>query len=364
MDVRIFDHLDALPQSHRTLFENAGRDDFFSSLTWYQTFIDHATAPDQALRIYVAETDGQPTVALPLRTPDEQRPLRELDSCSNAFTTRFAPVADAGATDIAAGLTAIGHAIAAERPRWDYLRIGALPADEAVYDDLLQAFRSAGLWTQPFRHFGNWYEDVRGLSFETYVRDVSKSLRQIWNRACRDDAPTFHLITEPAGVEWGISAYETVYASSWKEPERFPQFMPELMRNAAAAGALRLGVLTYRDQPVAAQLWLVGGARCTIFKVAHDEAHKRLSPGTALTFHMLRHVLDNDGVAEIDFGCGDDPYKRRWLPQRRLRMGVAAFNPRSIRGATMGAAHVWGSPLKQWLRQLNRANPEQKNSIL
>lgn len=358
MDVRTFDHLDALPERHQALFANAGHHDFFSSLTWYRTFADHATAPQQTLRIYVAETDGAPVAALVLRTPDQQSPVRELDSCSNAFTTRFAPVIAPDATDVDAALTAIAQTMMAERPHWQLLRLGAMPGEEPVYDQLQSALRNAGFWTQRFQHFGNWYEDVRDLSFEAYVRNISKSLRQIWNRACRNDAPAFHLITDQAGVEWGISAYDEVYASSWKEPERFPQFMPELMRNAAAAGALRLGVLTSGDQPIAAQLWLVGGERCTIFKVAHDEAHKRLSPGTVLTFHMLKHVLDTDRVAEIDFGCGDDPYKQRWLPRRRLRMGIAAFNPRSIRGAALGMAHIWGSALKQWLRRLKRPNTD------
>lgn len=360
MYIRTFDHLDALPATHRELFESAGKYDFFSSLPWYQTFINHATGPKQAVRIYVAEANAAPVAALVLRTPDEAQSLRELDSCSNAFTTRFAPVAVPGTADVTAGIAAIGRTIAAERPRWDYIRLGAMPGDEHFYDDAANAFRDAGLWIQPFQHFGNWYEDVRGVSFEAYVCNISKSLRQIWNRARRDDAPSFHLITEPTDVDWGINAYNEVYASSWKEPERFPLFIPELMRNAAAAGALRLGVLTYHDRPIAAQLWLVGGERCTIFKVAHDEAYKRLSPGTVLTFHMLKHVLNYDTVAEIDFGCGDDAYKRRWLKSRRTRWGIAAFNPETLRGLIHGAAHIWGGPIKRRLlskRKWNSRNP-------
>ena len=39
---------------------------------------------------------------------------------------------------------------------------------------------------------------------------------------------------------------------------------------------------------------------------------KRYSPGTVLTAMMLRRLIEEEGVSEIDFGRGDDDYKRGW----------------------------------------------------
>ena len=62
-----------------------------------------------------------------------------------------------------------------------------------------------------------------------------------------------------------------------------------------------------------------------MLKLAHDEAFKAHSPGTVLTALMLRHLLDQEHVARIDFGRGDDAYKQGWAVERRQqRIGVSA----------------------------------------
>ncbi len=74
-----------------------------------------------------------------------------------------------------------------------------------------------------------------------------------------------------------------------------------------------------------------------VLKLAHDEAFKPASPGTVLTAAMLRRLLDDERVSEIDFGRGDDPYKRQWASQRRQRIGLLLVNPLRARGlATLG----------------------------
>jgi len=94
------------------------------------------------------------------------------------------------------------------------------------------------------------------------------------------------------------------------------------------------------EQPIAAQLWIVAIGRAELFKLAHIEQEKSLSPGTILTEHLMRHVLDVDGVQEVDFLIFDDTYKKSWLNCRRERVGVIAYNPDSF----------WGRI--EWLKEL------------
>jgi len=152
----------------------------------------------------------------------------------------------------------------------------------------------------------------------------------------------FSVVTGSEGLEQGIASFETVYASSWKDPEPFPAFNAALMRATAGLGILRLGVWSVADRAVAAQFWIVERGRATVLKLAHDEAYKALSPGTVLTALMLRHILDHETIREIDFGRGDDPYKRGWAGQRRQRVGLSILNPRRIGGLLALARHDLG----------------------
>jgi CelD/BcsL family acetyltransferase involved in cellulose biosynthesis len=52
---------------------------------------------------------------------------------------------------------------------------------------------------------------------------------------------------------------------------------------------------------------------------------------------MFRRAIDEDRVRLIDYGTGDDAYKRDWMDERRQLWRLTAFNRRSLRGLA-GAA--------------------------
>jgi CelD/BcsL family acetyltransferase involved in cellulose biosynthesis len=144
-----------------------------------------------------------------------------------------------------------------------------------------------------------------------------------------------------------LEAYLSVYAHSWKEPEPCPEFMPSLVRLAAREGWLRLGVLWLGQQPVAAQVWLVHEAKASIYKLAYVKGREKLSAGSVLTAALMKHVMDEDRVSEVDYLSGDDAYKRDWMAQRRERVGLVAFDPHSPRGLLAAARHFAGV----WIRR-------------
>ena len=111
----------------------------------------------------------------------------------------------------------------------------------------------------------------------------------------------------------------------------------------------RVGVLRHGGRAAAAQYWTVSAGRAAVLKLAHDEAFKPLSPGTVLTARMIRHLLEHERVDELDFGRGDDEYKRSWTAHRRQRIGLLVINPRRLAGlAALG--RTWMGRARRRLR--------------
>ncbi len=73
---------------------------------------------------------------------------------------------------------------------------------------------------------------------------------------------------------------------------------------------------------------------------------RTLSPGTVLTAWMVRALLA-EGVTQLDFGRGDDPYKRLWADARRQRKGLILARPWRPRGAMALLRQAAGGALRR-----------------
>jgi hypothetical protein len=268
------------------------------------------------------------------------------------YTVLFQPLIAAGAE--AADLQRIGAALGRALRGWPSLRLDALDADWPGLAPLLDGLREAGWRGYRFASFGNWHESVAGLGWDDYLAARPGALRETIRRKQRRHAATLSLTVarDPAAAAAELPAYEEIYRRSWKQPEPYPRFTGLLVQCAAEQGVLRLGVLRQGTTPLAAQYWIVERGVAGLLKLAHDESAKSVSPGTLLTAMMLRRLLEQDSLAELDFGRGDDAYKQAWTRQRRQRVGVMLANPRHPRGlavlARRGAAQAaralgWGA---------------------
>jgi CelD/BcsL family acetyltransferase involved in cellulose biosynthesis len=214
--------------------------------------------------------------------------------------------------------------------------------------------REAGLVPLRFDHFGNWYENVAGLSWSAYLLRRPGALRETIRRRLRRAeklaGARFDLLTRADQMNQAAEAFESVYRRSWKNAEPYPDFNVALMLAVAERGWLRLGLWSVGTEPVAVQFWVVHAGRAIVLKLAHDEALKALSPGTVLTALMLRHLLDNEHVARIDFGRGDDAYKQGWAAERRQRVGVLLVDPWRPAGLVALLRHLSGRVAASWLK--------------
>ena len=322
---------------------------FQSRRAWFDATAEAALPAGSRPLIWMVRDAGRPLLLLPMLAG----PGRRLGSLTTAYTCLFQPLIAPDATD--AALHAAGAAAARACRAWPAATLEALDADWPGLPPLLAGLRSGGIVARRFHHFGNWHQPVAGLSWDAYLRGRPGSLRETVRRktrACERDARVgIEVVRGGPALAATLAAYEKVYARSWKQPEPAPGFNAALLDRAAAAGVLRMGVMRVAGQPVAAQYWTVTDGTAAVLKLAHDDAWRALSPGTVLTAHMIRGLLE-EGVGELDFGRGDDPYKQLWASQRRQRIGVVLANPRQFGGLAALLRHDAGTVARRLRRSV------------
>lgn len=327
---------DLSPDATRLLGEH-GRQNVEFSPEWFSNLQQAVFGSDPGVRYYVTEIAGVPSAILPLRLA-RRGPIREIESLANYYTSLYAPVLAPGRT----ALDLLPLLKLATRDHGDahVMRFSPMDPDSAAYEALMTALRTCG-WV-PFRffHFGNWFLKV-DCTWPEYLSRREGKLRSTIRRMTRKfvaDGGELAILTDPTLIEPAIKAFSDVYALSWKKPEPYPDFVPGLIRWLAAKGELRLGIARLAGRPIAAQVWTVSHGKAHIFKLAYDEAFARFSPGTLLSARLMEHVIDRDGVQEVDYLIGDDEYKQSWMSHRRERWGIIAFNPRTLIGMIL---FVW-----------------------
>jgi CelD/BcsL family acetyltransferase involved in cellulose biosynthesis len=358
--VEIYTSFDALPERLVAFLAAAAERSFFQSLPWFRTILRTAGPSGDEPRIYVAENSGRPVAVLFARERKAAGRLKThmlLGPSFGMYASFYAPVLDAELG--IAGLREIAAAIARMAPRLHVLRFDSLNQPSPEFAALAAAFRARGMLVQSFRNYDNYYADVRSLTVEGYLAQRSRQTRYFIGRHVRRLARSgrgrFELIKEGPDLRSAFVDYALVDLQSWKDQEPYADCITDILPLAASAGVLRLGLLYVDDAPAAAQIWIVSGGCATLLRLHHAKKFAKLSVGVVLTFEMIRHMLTAEKLSEIDFGPGDDAFKRKWFSQHRERAGLLVFNPRTLKGLIAAARHIGGHAAKAAARRLRNA---------
>jgi hypothetical protein len=324
-EVELFDSLDSAAADAGGALDRTPSP--FDRLGWFRLIAAHCPPPGRPL--IARARDGSRSAWLFLA---ERGGKAEAWRCW--YSLRFGLVGDpAGAEPIARTL----------RKRLSRLEIAPLQGPR----DLAAAFRRAG-WIVFLSHATvSWRADTAGQDFAAYWAARPGQLRNTAQRKAKAAGLEIELHRHFDAAAW--AAYEEVYAASWKPEEGSPAFLRSLAEQEGEAGRLRLGIARKDGRPLAAQLWTVDGGTAWIHKLAYREESRSLSPGTVLSMAMFRAALDEDRVERIDYGTGDDGYKRDWMDERGILWRLEAFNPASLAGLA-GAARARLSALVRHAR--------------
>lgn len=321
----------AFPDQCQELFAESEKTAFDFGLPWFQNLAATVTSEERAARMYVGYADDKPRAILPMFVPSDGGGDRG-EAFGNYYTTLYQPILSPQAS--VEDLSQIVSAISRDFPNIAEMRFSPLDPESQAALDLRDALQRAGWVTFNYFCFGNWYLPVTG-NWEEYFVCRYGGLRNTIRRMAKKLAAAggrLEIVTGGERLDTGIAAFASVYAASWKKAEPYPDFIPGLIRMLARTDRLRLGIVWLKNQPIAAQIWVVNHGKASIYKVAYDEGFAMYSPGTVLSAHLMEHVIDRDKVQEVDYLIGDDAYKRTWMTHRRERWGIVACNPRTLKG--------------------------------
>lgn len=333
MKGKLYQSVDELPSGYDSLLRAAATANFYFSAPWYrnvtQTTLDDG---DQLVLIGVENDDGRGGArALMVARRRMAPPLkpRSLDLFVNAYTMIAGPVLHPEETDGDAVIAMLIRTIREQLPDIDIVRLESMDPDTASFAALKKGLAENGFLTRDMFSFVNWHEPCADISYEDYVASLTGKMRNLIRRRSRklerEHDVRWTLTDGSDGFDEAMEAYWKVYDASWKIPESYPNFINGFVRACREAGVLRLGILYVDGEAAAAQIWTVTGSEATIYKLAYDEKFKALSVGSVLTAKIMQNVIEVDKPRTIDFGYGNDPYKKDWTRHRRDRMGLIGF---------------------------------------
>lgn len=300
----------------------------FDRAAWFDLLAAHGFAGEG--RIDAHGTAGSVTAWLPLRRDH----VGQLSGLANWYSFSIRPL-----------FTGEGDRAAALRALFAKLRKGAgrltlYPVPDAAQADVAGAMRAAGWWVKAMPAGDRHWLDLSGMTHDDWWESRPGALKNTVKRKAKKGMVDIQLLTEFDPGSW--AAYESIYAASWKPEEGDPALLRAFAECESRRGTFRMGIARIEGILVAAQYWTVEDGTAFIHKLAHVEDSLKASPGTLLSAALFRHVIEVDGVARVDFGTGNDGYKKDWMNRHEPLWRLEAFNPARIA--------AWGPAIKAFAR--------------
>ncbi|MEM8919531.1 MAG: GNAT family N-acetyltransferase [Pseudomonadota bacterium] len=250
--------------------------------------------------------------------------IGRFEGLANWYNFTFRPVFT-GDFDEVTKLALLAKIAGEARRSAHQINLSPMPEEDQSTSLTQRAFEQAGWTVFRSKADDNHILSVKGRTFDQYWAERPGQLRNTVRRKAKKNRVSTRIETRFSDEHW--KDYLHVYANSWKPEEGSPEFLKTLAMQESEAGCLRLGLAYIDGQPVAAQFWTVENGEALIHKLAHLEDATKSSPGTLLTAAIFQHVIDIDHVDLVDFGTGNDPYKRDWMDSVRTRYRLEMYWP-------------------------------------
>jgi Acetyltransferase (GNAT) domain len=322
----------------KQMLAEPGTANLFDSVEWFRLQARHLDSTETPLIARAWSERGYVWLFLARSVDGKARGL------SNWYSFSFAPVFRGLIDNPHKGrlLTGVARRLRKLKQPISVLTLAPVRGSQEMPELIEKSFRQAGWLARSDATSVSWTADVASQTSDEYWAARPGALRSTVERKQKKSGITTDILTRFDADIW--DEYERIYAESWKPEEGDPAMLRELAERASADGRLRLGLAKLGDAIIAAQFWTVDGGTANIHKLAYLNEHREHSPGSILSAAIFRHVIDEDHVHTIDYGTGDDGYKRDWMTDSTPLYTLTLFNPSTLAGL-MSAARAWISGL-------------------
>ena len=297
-----------------------GQKSLFDRLDWLKPLHELCLPNNPPLIVQSAENGAQAWLFL------MKKGLGSYTALANWYNFTYRPIfAGDGHHDEVTKLALLASVAKKLKSQCYHVEIAPVPEEDHAASLTERAFEQAGWLVFKSKADDNHILSVNNRTFDQYWAERPGQLRNTVRRKAKKNIVSIRIETAFSEEHW--ADYCEVYSKSWKPEEGNPDFLKNIARQEASAGCLRLGLAYIDGNPVAAQFWTVENGEALIHKLAHIEDATKSSPGTLLSVAMFQHAIDVDRVNLIDFGTGNDPYKREWMEDVRTRYRLDMFWP-------------------------------------
>jgi hypothetical protein len=152
-----------------------------------------------------------------------------------------------------------------------------------------------------------------------------KKLRQFWNRLSAEGAVDVVIERVPEAVKVAFEAFLELEKKSWKgeggtallSHAGHARFARGMIANLAAEGNASVALLRLNGKPIAAQVLLYSGSLAYTWKIAHDSAYDRHSPGMLLVDKVTEQLFESAGIEGIESCSPEGGFMTSLWPGRR-----------------------------------------------
>lgn len=371
--------------------------DFYLTFEWFYAVVSLGQALPGELRIFTIRSGEQIQAVVPCILVKKKlrfSKVRSLELLGNIYSPKRAAVVLAGQEDKLSRCF-FQFLNGKYSNEWDIIDFLDLSPHDQFVAGFFEKAQEAGL--RPVRQnlFSNLVTDWSSVSSANeFCSLLSKNMRQnirtSINKHNRNGKIALWLVQDPKqDISTAVTSYYDVYQKSWKKTESDPEFHGQLARKLIAYQKLRLFFLYYQSNqgtadncrksavsslnseyfstskkppedfyPIAALYCIVHNQIAYSMKVCYDQKYSDLSPGTALHWFAMKHLIDVDKCSRFDHQKGNEAYKFKWIGQPvEVRFRLRTVNPFAL----TARLEFWFTAL---LKQLYHKQPKYRDREL
>jgi hypothetical protein len=366
MRVKAYSSLSELPRIYDDFFSRVEKTSVFFARSWFERTSEHFLSSPDLLRLYGVENE-EDVLALFIAVETKEAEsrfstmkLRTLQGCTTTQSFRSSLLIDSSIESDEDLIVALFSFLRGEGLDYQCIDIDLLCLSDARALRWAEAIRSCGLLCHVEQQEWNRYEDVSETPFSKLAK---KSTRRRERKLAKTVSLRFEMFTSPEDMALAQSAYEDIYRRTWKKPDVGREFAADLIVDFARQNWVRFLVIYADDKPIAAECFFVHAGIANSFRTAYDLGYRDYSVGSIVLQRMIEHVMGQDAVREIDFGPGDEPYKKQWLSKRRKLWRLRAYDERLLMGRIGYGLRVISDEVSRakqssWVRRLRQVKRE------